>query len=375
MPSVFLVSIGAVWFSTVGYLVLLALVAAIRRRRAPAVRRARPELPAVAVVVPTWNESPLISRKLANLAATRYPSDRIRVLVADGGSSDGTAEIVRGYRFFGNEVPVLTFDGGAHQAAQISMALDAVPEEIVVVTDADAELAPDCLEKLVLHLLEHPRTAVVGALVEPETGMPEEAVYWWLRNLLWSLEGEALGCANVSGVCFAARRSRFRPGPRAHAFDIRVALCGALAGWEVRLCRAARARELRVPQGRREFLRFRVRRGTGFLRELLDAWRAGSLPRRLRVACVVRLWNLLLTPFFVAAAAVAGSALLSTRLWWVPPATTALAFAPLFALPLLSSTLRPWARSRLPIATLRCAFWTWQSLLRIATSAARTVPS
>ena len=49
-------------------------------------------LPSLTVIVPTYNEATVISRKLRDIAQANYPKDRLDVIVVDGGSTDETVE-------------------------------------------------------------------------------------------------------------------------------------------------------------------------------------------------------------------------------------------------------------------------------------------
>jgi len=52
-------------------------------------------LPNVTIIVPTYNEEAVISRKLQNIAELKYPIEKIEVLVIDDCSTDRTCEIAR----------------------------------------------------------------------------------------------------------------------------------------------------------------------------------------------------------------------------------------------------------------------------------------
>src|SRR4051795_8797173 len=62
----------------------------MRGRPSHGVARSRPN--DVLIVVPMFDEAPLIARKLENLAALAIPR---RVVIVDGGSTDGSVEIAR----------------------------------------------------------------------------------------------------------------------------------------------------------------------------------------------------------------------------------------------------------------------------------------
>jgi len=55
----------------------------------------KPIEPEVSVIIPTYNEAPVIAKKIANLLESDYPLDKLEVIVTDGGSKDGTVERVR----------------------------------------------------------------------------------------------------------------------------------------------------------------------------------------------------------------------------------------------------------------------------------------
>src|SRR5437879_7459744 len=46
--------------------------------------------PTVSIIVPTYNESPVVEKKLRNLAEIDYPRDKVELIVVDSASSDGT---------------------------------------------------------------------------------------------------------------------------------------------------------------------------------------------------------------------------------------------------------------------------------------------
>jgi cellulose synthase/poly-beta-1,6-N-acetylglucosamine synthase-like glycosyltransferase len=257
---------------------------------------------------------------------------------------------------------------GTGQPGQVARGLADVTHDVVVVTDADTRLEPACIRRLVEVLLHDPSTAVVGAAVRPASPLLEERVHWWFLNLLWWLEGEALSSAIVSGVCYAVRRSAVAaPLDGARAADARIALVAAARGWRVRVCREARATELRVPSTRREQIRFRRRRGSDYLAELIDAGTLGDAPAGWRIARWMRLWNALATPRLAIALGFLMAAVLATPHWpWVIAVLLGFALPPV-ALLLGASTFaalrgRWW---RLPLAAGRLAVVWWISLLSL----------
>ena len=69
--------------------------------------RERGESPTLSVVLPVLNESRDLPRLLDEVVGQQSPPGGFEVLVADGGSTDGTQDIVRSYRGRGPEVRLL----------------------------------------------------------------------------------------------------------------------------------------------------------------------------------------------------------------------------------------------------------------------------
>lgn len=362
--SSFLAAAAVLWVSIFGYLAVLVLVAAARRWKGTTPATVPGKLPRIAVVVATRNEESLIARKLADLARTDYPADLLHTVVVDGGSTDATAALVEAQCDGGCAVTLVRVPDSHGRAAQLNAVLAGLDEDVVVVTDADAELEPACVRRLVEVLQADPRTDVVGARVKPATRLLEERVHWWILGSLWWLEGEALGNGQVSGVCYALRRSAVAALPAdCSADDIRFGLLAGARGRRVRLCRRARATELRVPQTLRELVRFRRRRGTGYLRELRRT-RPGGAPAVWHVVQALRLYHFFVMPVLAAVVAAAALVLFATGEWTWPLASGA-AFAVPAAVAMLASTTlgdgRPWWR--LGLAAARLAGLTWFSML------------
>ena len=92
----------------------------------------------VAVLIPVFNEAAIIGRLLQTLTAM----DFAEIIVADGGSTDATAEIVRS---FGTVKLIATSRGRGNQ---INAAVEAATQPLLLVLHADTylpEAAPDLI--------------------------------------------------------------------------------------------------------------------------------------------------------------------------------------------------------------------------------------
>lgn len=105
------------------------------------------ELPAVTVVVVTYNEAENIAACLESLLALRYPTEKLDILVVDGASSDATARIVQEIAVRHPHVRLLD-NPGRTIASNRNVGVQAARHGLLAFTDADCRVAPDWLRTL-----------------------------------------------------------------------------------------------------------------------------------------------------------------------------------------------------------------------------------
>jgi len=118
--------------------------------------------PACSVIIPTYNRAGLLRHTLDSLVGQHLPTAEFEVLVVDDGSSDGTAELVRGYadrldlRYFFQP------DEGWRVAQARNVGLAAAAGAVSVMVDSGVVLHSGCLAA---HLDSHRRAAGPVAVV------------------------------------------------------------------------------------------------------------------------------------------------------------------------------------------------------------------
>jgi cellulose synthase/poly-beta-1,6-N-acetylglucosamine synthase-like glycosyltransferase len=117
--------------------------------------------PAVAVLVPAYNEEKVIERTVRSVLDSDYKN--LRVIVIDDGSKDATLEVARtafSREIAAGRVTVLT-KANSGKADALDYGLEQVTEEIFVGIDADTLIAPDAISKLVPHF-SNPKVAAMA---------------------------------------------------------------------------------------------------------------------------------------------------------------------------------------------------------------------
>lgn len=176
----------------------------------------------VSVIVPARNEAQTIAACVRSIRAQRYPGV-IEIIVADGASSDSTAEIARR----AGAAVVTNVDGNT--PAGLNAALAATSSDIVVRFDAHAEMPPDYVAACVRALTEESGAVGVGG---------------WREVSSRGAWGRATGAALASRFGVGNSRLWRRP-PEATRVDVETFALGcwwtadlrAAGGWDTRFLR------------------------------------------------------------------------------------------------------------------------------------------
>ncbi len=197
---VFWVALGALVWTHALYPLAAAALARLRPRRV----RKRDEVPRVAVIVAAYNEEAVIERRLDNLRALDYPTNRLEIVVTSDASTDRTEELaaVAGARVIRNP-------RGGKVAAQ-NNAVAEVDAEIVAFSDANATWATDALRKLVRNFADPDVAYACGRLqLEAADGTNKEGAYWRYELTLRDAESRLHSVTGGNGSIYALRRSDY----------------------------------------------------------------------------------------------------------------------------------------------------------------------
>lgn len=92
-------------------------------------------LPFISVILPVRNERGMLPRLIDELLRQNYPADRFEILVVDGHSTDGTADLVR-RRYTNREVRVQVLDNPAiHASAGRNIGIRNAVGEVILFID------------------------------------------------------------------------------------------------------------------------------------------------------------------------------------------------------------------------------------------------
>ena len=157
----FWASVGLVAYAYAGYPLLLMLRAYLFPRPV----RCADITPRVTLIVCAHNEANDIAAKLENLLSLDYPSDRLDIVIASDGSTDGTDDVVRGFP----QVKLLSLPRRG-KIPTLNVAVAAAKGEILVFSDANS-----MYERTALRALLRPfADPGVGGVAGDQRYLPEQ---------------------------------------------------------------------------------------------------------------------------------------------------------------------------------------------------------
>ncbi len=214
MKTAFWICLFVVFYTYIGYGILLYLLVCLRRmiqgRRAVSTDESR--MPTLTLVVAAYNEQDLIEEKIANTLALAYPAGKLQVLFITDGSSDETPAIVSRYH---EQVRLLHTPERRGKIHAIHRAMGEVHTDIVVFTDANTMLNSEALLLIARHYSDPAVGAVSGekrvAVDAVSDATAGEGFYWKYESTLKKWDSELYSVVGAAGELFSIRRALYQP--------------------------------------------------------------------------------------------------------------------------------------------------------------------
>jgi cellulose synthase/poly-beta-1,6-N-acetylglucosamine synthase-like glycosyltransferase len=305
---------SAMFYVYLGYPTLLWILSRFKRPAltAPSGR------PGISMIIAAHNEAAGIRQKLEDTLRLCYPPERLQILVASDGSTDGTDDIVREFKGRGVELVSVPVRAGKTQAQNI--AVQHAVHEILVFSDATTVYDPHALSYLAGNYA-NPRVGAVSGCYryyDPTETSPTAGgtvAFWNFENWIKTMQSRVHTISGCCGCIYSVRQSLYTRLPSSIISDLVQPLQVLLQGFQVLFENRAVAWEQTTTNSQDEF-RMRVRvitrgmRGLMSVPALLMPWTTPWIAFQLWSHKVLR-W---FTPIFVLCIFL-GSALLIDHQW------------------------------------------------------------
>lgn len=170
----------------------------------------RSSKPKVALLFCAYNEEPSLPAKIANIREIKNRYPEIEVRAYSDCCSDRTLELLRAASDF-----VIVHEGLTRvgKAAGMSELMGATDAEIVIFTDANVELDPDAVPRIISYFDNPEIGTVAGTLHYTNSGDGQVArtssLYWRLEEMIKRLESETGSTMGADGSIFAMRHELY----------------------------------------------------------------------------------------------------------------------------------------------------------------------
>ncbi|MDD3582007.1 MAG: glycosyltransferase family 2 protein [Desulfobacca sp.] len=159
-----LLGIGAAY--TLAFLVLQLVNTVLWWRYKPYPLPSGP-LPRLTVIIPAYNEGPMVEKAIYSVANADYPADRLEIICIDDGSRDDTwFYMARAQKRFPDLIKTIRFPRNQGKREAMYAAFTQGQGEFFVTVDSDSVITPETLKQIIAPLLQNPKIGAVAGNVK-----------------------------------------------------------------------------------------------------------------------------------------------------------------------------------------------------------------
>ncbi len=282
----FWISLFIIFYSYLGYGILLFLIIKIRRILGLSKNFEGNEdyEPEVTLFVSAFNEKDYLEQKVKNSKSLNYPQDKVTQIWVTDGSDDGTPDLLK--KFDGVEVHHKDERAGKIAAMNRGMAFVKTP--IVIFSDANTDLGKDSIREIV-RLFRNPTVGCVSGEKRiyskdaDSAAGAGEGMYWKYESQLKKWDAELYSVVGAAGELFAIRTALWQEVEKDTLLDdFMISLRVAMSGYTIQYNPEAYAIETASANVKEELKR-KVRISAGGiqsvvrLKALLNFFKYGTL--------------------------------------------------------------------------------------------------
>ena len=152
-----------------------------------------PGKPFVSIIIPVKNFERTIEKTFEYLLNVDYPHDSWEWVIADGGSTDKTVEIIRGWQKSYPFIRLVEIPNCPSPGFARNKALETVKGEYLFFTDADCAPDKGWINEMLKHFMADPKIAAVGGEVYTLKVDPDNMVEAWCQHFRFNMVSPRYG--------------------------------------------------------------------------------------------------------------------------------------------------------------------------------------
>ena len=208
LKVIFWVCVAVVFYTYLGYGMLLWLIISIKRlvrgKQSPTPMPTDDELPTMTLMICAYNEQDVVKEKMQNTRALDYPKDKFRVMWVTDGSNDRTNELLKEYP----EVDIVFSPERRGKTAALKHGLRELKTQYVAFTDANTMINSGAMKEIARLFMDKTVGCVSGekrvsARKEGEMAAEGEGMYGRYESTLKKWDSELYSTMGAAGELYA----------------------------------------------------------------------------------------------------------------------------------------------------------------------------
>src|SRR5258708_653457 len=230
---IFWVGILVVFYTYLGYGLVIFVLSKIRGRTPLYLSQADTELPRVTMLIAAFNEESFIVEKIKNTLTLDYPADLLSIFIVTDGSTDRTQEVVRQF----HSVQLFHEPERKGKIHAVNRVMKFVKTPVVIFSDANTHLNREAIKNMVRHYQDEKVGGVAGEKrifikKEDNASGSGEGLYWKYESFLKGKDAEVYSVVGAAGELFSVRTFLFEePAENMIIEDFYLSLKVAMKGY------------------------------------------------------------------------------------------------------------------------------------------------
>lgn len=221
IETLFWLGLAVVFYAFLGYGLILYLLVVFKRKAGKYTNGGANRFePAVSLVIPCYNEAPILSDKILNCLQLDYPDELLKIYFITDGSNDNFREVLGDYP----DIILLHEDRRGGKTAAENRAMRIIDTPVVVFSDANTMLNKEAIKNIVRHF-QDPKVGCVSGekrvMVEEKDSASAagEGLYWKYESFLKRLDSEFHSAVGAAGELVAFRTKLYEELPEDTILD------------------------------------------------------------------------------------------------------------------------------------------------------------
>lgn len=152
-----------------------------------------PKEPFISIIIPVRNFERTLDKTFEYLMNVDYPRDRLEVVIADGGSSDGTVPLIKKYQQTYPFIKLVEIPNCPSPGYARNKALDNVGGEFLFFTDGDCAPCKDWIYEMLKHFQRDEKIGIVGGEIYTLRVQKDNLVEAWCEHFRFNMVSPRYG--------------------------------------------------------------------------------------------------------------------------------------------------------------------------------------